>query len=163
MGRKQRLGARETLLPAKFATEEKLQSLVKPFEPLMREISSGDRGCVVWLWANSQEELTGLRANLTAELDKAMASDTPIPVVFVVPTDPNPELLDAYQRYVALDEFSTDERQRVGQKTYEHEVGMAKGQSVACAPVVARRADQLPGCAALAVGIPCAEGVSLCH
>ena len=119
--------ARETLLPAKFATKDKLEEIVSPFEPLMREISSGDRGGVVWLWANSQEELAGLRANLSAELDKAMTSDAPIPVVFVVPGDPSPELLVAYQRYVALDEFSTDERQRVGQKTYEHEVGLAKG------------------------------------
>jgi hypothetical protein len=114
--------AKETLIPARMVSSERLRNLVDLYATRFREVSSGDRGCVVWIWASTEEELTELRSSLTDKIDTAFDCDAPIPLVCILPVTQTPELLDGYQRLCALKKFTQDERQRVGQKTYEDEL-----------------------------------------
>lgn len=118
--------AEEALLTADLCQHETLRSLCQPFSAGPREITSGIRGLVVWLIARNEEEVQWYRLNLLSELDKAFPDESPMPLVFVTPSVPSPELISATARYRALNSFSQSEREAAGHDMFSAELNLAK-------------------------------------
>ncbi len=85
------------------------------------ELQEGTRGCVIWLLAQNEDEVTWFRQNAANVLDEAFPGDNPPPIILMLPTRPCPELLEAFQKKKEMDKFTTEDRKEVGGEMYEHE------------------------------------------
>jgi hypothetical protein len=84
-------------------------------------IEEGDRGLVVWLLAQDEDDVVWFRENAEQILDSAVNKNAPVPVVIVLPREPLPDLIKALRSQLALEAFEPSERTLVGQAVYDHE------------------------------------------
>lgn len=98
-----------------FFTVSHLQQLCPKFTYDPRKgLGEGARGCVLWLLAHNQDEIAWFKEEAAQIMDQAFPGESPLPVVAVIPSQPCPELLDAWLRKKGLEAFSQDERKEVG-------------------------------------------------
>lgn len=115
--------AREYIVTADLLTPGWLQNIALTYDYTQRNLIEGDRGAVVWVVANQDEEAASIREKTSAALQAAFAnlSQNPPVVVAVVPMRAQPELLNAYRRRWALQQLSQKERADAGKEMYEAE------------------------------------------
>lgn len=113
--------AEQQLLTREFFIVEHLRELAQPYTLTPRGIDEGKRGLVVWLLAQSEDDIQWYRENAGAILDRAMDSDSRPPLLLVLPQMPSPDLFTAFLRSQALQAMSQLERTDVGGALYDHE------------------------------------------
>lgn len=84
------------------------------------ELIEGARSYVFWLLARTDEELAQLRNEAQIILDQAFPSDSPIPVVLILPDSPQPNLIAAFQRRRALNKLSHSEKEGISPEMLRH-------------------------------------------
>lgn len=118
---------RQVVLTEGFFTPQTLKSLLLPYRAGVGGIEEGARGLVIWLLAQTEEEKMRLRQNAQKILDEALGASTyPLPVVIILPNQPNPGLLHAARRKKALGNLGQTEREKIGTIGYENETKRAK-------------------------------------
>ena len=80
------------------------------------EFVEGERSYVFWLLARTDGELEQLRDGAQAVIDEAFTGDWPVPVVAVMPANPQPDLIRAFQRRQALGQLTNTEKEEIGQE-----------------------------------------------
>ncbi len=117
---------RQVVLIEEFFTPETLKSLLLPYRAGLSGIEEGARGLVIWLLAQTEEEKMRLRQNAQTVLDEALGANPSLPVVILLPNQPNPGLLKAVQRKKAVENLGRGEREKIGTIGYENESRRAK-------------------------------------
>ena len=120
---------RQVILTDEFFTPETLKTLLSPYRASKDGIGieEGSRGLVIWLLAQTEEEKLRLRQSAQKRLDEALgASAHPLPVVILLPNQPNPGLLHAARRKKALETLSRSDREKISTIGYESETKRAK-------------------------------------
>jgi hypothetical protein len=84
------------------------------------ELIEGARSYVFWLLARTDEELEQLRNDAQTILDQAFPSDWPIPVILILPDNPQPNLIAAFQRRRALSRLSHSEKEGISPEMLRH-------------------------------------------
>ncbi len=102
-----------------------LKTLAKRFTITSRTIEDGDRGIVIWLLVQNEEEMRWCQESLNPILDEVLSDNTYPPLFVVLPQEEQPDLIRAFQRVLALESFTTAERNDVGMTIYEHETTQA--------------------------------------
>lgn len=137
--------AREYIITADLLTPGWLQSIALSYGYKQRDLIEGDRGAVVWVVANRDDEAASIREKTSVALQAAFAdlSQNPPVIVAVVPMRAQPELLDAYRRRWALLQFSQKERADAGKEMYESETKQVE-QALLRALKMIRADEKLP-------------------
>jgi hypothetical protein len=118
---------RQVVLAEGFFTSETLKNLLLPYRAGLGGIEEGARGLVIWLLAQTEEEKMRLRQNAQKLLDEALGKSAhPLPVVIILPNQPNPGLLHAARRKKAVENLGRAEREKIGTIGYENERKRAK-------------------------------------
>lgn len=114
-------------LTREFFTVSHLQRLcpIFTYDP-KKGLVEGTRGCVLWLLAGSQDEIEWFKEEAAQVLDQAFPGQSPLPVVAVIPSQPSPELLDAWLRKKGLEAFTQDERKEVGVELHNAQLLLTK-------------------------------------
>jgi hypothetical protein len=111
--------AHEYILDSENFNAETLKILCQYFSiSKSGSIKEGNRGYVIWLIAGDNEEVAKYRKDAQKVLGEAFPEDDPLPLVVMLPSDANAELLDALKRKKALDSFSNAEREEANQDIY---------------------------------------------
>jgi hypothetical protein len=118
--------AEQYLIARDFLQKDVIRDIAKEYQANSREILQGNRGCLIWLLARNEDELDELRHKAVRVLDDVFDQDSSFPIVLILPTQPNPELLDMLRRMKALDSFSQSDRVEVGQEMYQAEIGKVR-------------------------------------
>ncbi|MFN3335149.1 MAG: hypothetical protein ACK47M_21830, partial [Caldilinea sp.] len=118
--------AYETITTLEHLSNEYFLNLAQRYEATVTGLVEGRRGCLVWLVARNEDEVAWYRQQVTALMDKALPSDAPMPVVCMLPSEPHPEIIEAFQRIRGLEKFSQNERDTVGQDLFSLESLQAK-------------------------------------
>lgn len=106
--------APEKLLTREFFTAKQLRTLAPEFRLDLRNgLQDGVRGCVIWLVAESDEDLKFFHANADSILAEAFGSD-PIPVVLAIPTSPRPQLRINLLRELILQNLDIGRKKDLG-------------------------------------------------
>lgn len=117
----------QVVLTKEFFTPENLKDLIAPYRAGVAGIEEGARGLVIWLLAQNEEEKTHLRQNAQKILDEALgASAHPLPVVILLPKQPNPGLLNFARRKIALENLNQSDREKIGTIGYQNERNRAQ-------------------------------------
>lgn len=117
----------QVILTEEFFTSDALKTLLALYRTNNAGIEEGKRGLVIWLLAQTEEEKMRLRQNAQKILDEAVGLIAhPLPVVIVLPKQPNPGLLPAAQRKKALETLNRSDREKIGTIGYENETRRAK-------------------------------------
>lgn len=122
--------AHETIVTVEHLTADYLKNLAQQYGASMRGLVEGKRGCVVWLLARNESEIAWYRDQLTGVIDAALTGDAPLPVVCMVPSEPYPEMIDAFQRLRGLEKFDQSDREAAGIDLYPIEVAQTKAAVV---------------------------------
>jgi hypothetical protein len=118
--------AYETITTLEHLSNEYFLNLAQRYEAAVTGLVEGRRGCLVWLVARNEDEVAWYRQQVTALMDKALPGDAPMPVVCMLPSEPHPEIIEAFQRIRGLEKFSQNEREAVGTEFYTDEIAKAK-------------------------------------
>jgi hypothetical protein len=114
----------ETVLTQDFFEVKRLREFLPSFNTLPSgEFQEGLRGGVIWLLAWNEDEIVWFHQNAAKVLDEAFPGENPPPVVAMLPQNPCPELIEAFQKKKVLEKFSADDRHEVGIEIYDHEKG----------------------------------------
>lgn len=116
----------ETIVTLEHLSEEYIANLAQQYENAINGLVEGRRGCLVWLIARTEDEIAWYRDNVMKLLDKALPGDAPIPVVLMLPREPHPGIIEAFQRVRGLERFDSNERETVGQDLYSTESARSK-------------------------------------
>lgn len=118
---------RQFVLTEEFFTPETLKTLLSPYRAGTAGIEEGARGLVIWLVAQTEEEKMRLRQNAQKLLDEVLGgSSHPLPVIILLPKQPNPGLIQTARRKKALEKLSATEREKIGTIGYENELKRTK-------------------------------------
>ncbi|MCC6188629.1 MAG: hypothetical protein IT318_06315 [Anaerolineales bacterium] len=118
--------AGEYVLSRAFFDVPHVRELIEPFKvKAAGEVDDDDRGCVIWLLAQAEEDVDWFRRKATDILDEAFPGENPPPVILMQPERPAPGLVDALKRVWALRQFTQDERKEVGD-AFEQELRRQK-------------------------------------
>jgi hypothetical protein len=119
--------ASEYVLSRAFFDVPHLRELIEPFKvKAAGEVEDADRGCVVWLLAQAQEDVDWFRKKAASVLDEAFPGESPLPVILMLPERPVPQLVEALQKRRVLKNLGADDRKEVGD-AYEQEVRRQEG------------------------------------
>lgn len=118
--------AYETITTLENLSNEYFLNLALRYEAAVNGLVEGRRGCLVWLVARNEDEVAWYRQQVMALMDKALPGDAPMPVVCMLPSEPHPEIIEAFQRIRGLEKFSPDEQQAIGKEFYNDEITKAK-------------------------------------
>ncbi len=118
--------AYETITTLEHLSDDYFLNLAQRYETAVNGLVEGRRGCLVWLVARNEDEVAWYRQQVTALMDKALPGDAPIPVVCMLPSEPHPEIIEAFQRIRGLEKFSQNEREVVGTEFHTDEIAKAK-------------------------------------
>ena len=114
-------------LTRSFFTTEHLTKLAPTFAyDAKKGFIEGERGCIFWLLARNQDDIEWFREQAAQQLDEAFPGQSPLPGVAIIPAQPAPELLEAWQRLRGLESFSGDERKEVGLELYSTRMQQTK-------------------------------------
>lgn len=114
----------ERILPYNSFNPDQLKTILPQFSITTGgEFVEGVRGAVIWLLAQNENEVTQFRQTAANVLEQAFPGECPPPVVLMLPSRPNPELIEAFLKKSILDSFSVEDRKEVGTEIYEHEKG----------------------------------------
>ncbi len=136
--------AREYIVTADLLNEW-LRGITKQFGYNHRDITDADRSIVVWIVANHDDEATTIRETVTEAFQTAFASisQNPPAIVAVISTRPQPELLVAFRRHWALQQFSQKERTDAGKEMFDVETQQADFNLLRALKMI-RADDKLP-------------------
>jgi hypothetical protein len=118
--------AREFMITREFCTDDTLREMVQGYQIKSRDLQEGQRGALVWLLARNEEDIAWFRSNIAPVLDSAFAGDSPLPAICVMPREPHPDIIDAFQRLRALKQLGRGDQQKVGQELYNSELEHAQ-------------------------------------
>lgn len=132
--------AGEAIVTAESFTAETLRQQVGSNQYGPRgELLEGFRSYVFWLLARTDEELEQFRQNAQRVVDEAFPGDFPVPVVVVLPDQPQERVINAFQRLRAMEKFSNAEREEAGPEMLKH--AQAGSQADLLAGLTAVRGD----------------------
>jgi len=115
------------LMLAEHLTEDKLQSILAPYQIDKKGIGICPRGGIIWLVAQTEEERLQLRQKAQSILDQVVGSLThPLPLVLVLPAKAMPYLLPAKRRFKAIENMDEDSKEKIGKVFYQQERAKAE-------------------------------------
>jgi hypothetical protein len=120
----------QRVITSKFFTEQNLKLMVSYYKPYPNNGPEYiSRGFVFWICAKNEAELMEMRSNANHLINSIVSdSNITLPILFVFPQNPTPELLELFTRKQALAKFTQDERIDVGQEIYTYEVNSVQTQ-----------------------------------
>jgi hypothetical protein len=111
--------ALEFVIDVENFNPKSLRDLAKRFHMDSRgNIQDGDRGCVIWLLARDEDDVAKFRQDALKVLDEAFPGSDPLPVVLMLPSHANNDLLEALHRKKILEQFNQTEKEEAGQDVY---------------------------------------------
>jgi hypothetical protein len=104
-------------------TKEYLEELARPYRLSFQGLQDGCRGFVGWLMALDESDIEYFTQNAPQVLRETFTSETPPPVMLVLPQIVHKKLADQFLRYQALELISKnkDSLKEIGQTTYDAE------------------------------------------
>ena len=119
--------ANATIITKEKLTIEHLQELMQPYRLTFQGLQEGNRGLVGWLLALDEADIDYFKENAATVLNDAFTSETPPPVLLVLPSFPTKSVADQFLRYQALKSIGKDPDavREVGQIAYDNEVEKA--------------------------------------
>lgn len=118
--------ARENIVTVDLLPEW-LKTVPKQFSYNHRDITDGDRGRVIWIVANHDDEAISVREQVTQAFQTTFVnmSQNPPAIVAIISSRAQPELLNMFRRRWGLHQFSQKERTDAGKEMYEAEIKQA--------------------------------------
>ena len=111
--------ALEFVIDVENFNPKSLRDLAKRFDTDSRgNIQDGDRGCVIWLLARNEDDVAKFGQDAPKVLDEAFPGSDPLPVVLMLPSHANNDLLEALHRKKILEQFNQTEKEDAGQDVY---------------------------------------------
>ena len=119
--------ANTAIITREKLTAEHLQNLMQPYRLTFQGLQEGNRGLVGWLLALDEADVDYFKANAATVLNDAFPSETPPPVLLMLPSFPTKSVADQFLRYQALQSIGKDPDavKEVGQIAYDNEVEKA--------------------------------------
>ncbi len=107
--------AKEYVLTAEHFNAKTLQDLAGYYKYDDKNgLRDGDRGCVIWLIAQNQDDMTFYKQSVQKILDEAFSESDPLPVVVLMPSHENPQLIASIRNKKALSSFTQTEKDDCG-------------------------------------------------
>jgi hypothetical protein len=114
--------ADEKILTLEFFTSQRLRELISNYHLTMTgDLAEGNRGCVIWLLGETDEEVNLLRQIAAKTLDETFTGENPPAIVLMLPKRPCPDLLTTFIKNKIVENFNQDDRKEVGVEIYNHE------------------------------------------
>lgn len=120
-GDKNDWAAKEIILTREFCTNEHLRSVLQPYRYTTQGLQEDQRGAVVWLLTRDEDDVAWYRESINGVVDTAFPGDAPLPIMCVIVPEPLPELVDAFQRWRALNGLRDEDRKKIGMETFTDE------------------------------------------
>lgn len=107
---------------------ENLKKLMKTYQTSFQGLQEGNRGLVVWLLAMTESDIDFFKEKASEFLKDAFSTETPPPVLLIVPTLPTKSVADQFMRYQALISIGKDPDviKEVGQVVFDSEKDRTK-------------------------------------
>jgi hypothetical protein len=113
---------RQIVLTADLFTVDKLKTMLRPYRIGINGIEDGQRGLVIWLIAQTEEEKQSLSENVQTIFDEAIGHAlNPMPVVAILPKRIGAKVIAAARRLKALESLSLSDREQIGALMYQQE------------------------------------------
>lgn len=110
----------QVVLTASFFSPEQLREYTLAYSAGNNKIMSGERGLIIWLVAQTDEEKSKLRQRAESVLDTMFEErDYPLPIIAVLPQRPMPELIEALRRLKTIEGLIQSDRDKLGSYLYE--------------------------------------------
>ncbi|MBN2258343.1 MAG: hypothetical protein JW704_11050 [Anaerolineaceae bacterium] len=104
-------------------TKDYLEELTRPYRLSSKGLQDGCRGFVGWLMALDDSDIEYFIKNAPEVLHETLSSETPPPIMLILPQIIHKKLADQFLRYQALETISKnkDSLKEIGQTTYDAE------------------------------------------
>lgn len=97
----------EYIVPSEYFTETHLKEIIRRFRiDTRQQLIEGKRGYILWVIANTEDDVNHMRENAQEILDKAVPGSEPVPVLVILPNQPNSSVLDYLLKKKALNSFT---------------------------------------------------------
>lgn len=116
--------ARAAIITRNKFTKEYLEELTRPYRLSFQGLQEGCRGFVGWLMALDESDIEYFIDSAPQVLRETFPSETPPPIMLVLPQIIHKKLADQFLRYQALELISKnkDALKEIGQTTYDAEL-----------------------------------------
>lgn len=105
----------EYVLTAEFFNEKTLKDLANYFyHDAKNGLQEGTRGCIVWLVAQNQEDISLFKQSAQKVLDDAFPESDPLPIVLLLPSQENSLLINSMRNKKALESFTQTDKEDCG-------------------------------------------------
>ncbi len=110
-------------------TSDRLKTMLQPYRIGTNGIEEGQRGFVIWLIAQTEDEMLRIKQNAQSILNEVIGSARhPLPVVVVLPKQIGADVIHTARRRKALDSLDHSEREQIGMDMYRQEKAQTESE-----------------------------------
>ena len=117
----------EYVLTAEHFNAKTLKDLVNYFSyDAKNGLQEGDRGCIIWLVAQNQDDVSLFKQSAQKTLDEAFPESDPLPVVLLLPIHENSLLINSMRNKKTLDSFTQTDKDDCGLDVFNARLAQEK-------------------------------------